>query len=584
MADQSSDIIKQLQVNLGKILRNYLEPNVSSQHIKLTFSWAQTLVKHCQSHPNLLFSQPQLYKTQLSNTNNLVFNACVYTCLVAARNKVDKLVVTQLVCTTLSLLAIEQQNIDNQREPYKTAPNKEMHSKLAALKLLLRKYQQPIWDMGCKLYPLTQGKKSAKLHQFNHLQSLIYIGYRLGWLCTYRQTTEHIKFSRAVKQLCLQSPSHWYQVYTPLLEYPRLVPIGSFIKLIDESVHLIVMVTEDGYVIAPIKESSDKNTSKAVTKFRHISANKIKQDYASQPLKNLRKLDNWWNQQLDNFVAGIPQLKSVSAYPTLLPLQTAPSSLLIVQDQLNNINTEISIIVKAIEQDRTYVEKIQHAASAYNRTKQNVTTLQHGLTMLGFERANHVLLQFALLSRLNQEYFPQQKSLIIFSELFAAITAELAIQTQIIAEEQAKTVAYFALSRLFTLPTLRTQVDWPFENQDHFKIENLFTVKGCQSLQDGAVILAKAWQQERSIVSVLTHYADSKALVNAHSGMVTKVGFLLGLSLIKAKQVHFPKYKPCPTSDTYTQVALRQLTIVETELNQSIQHAVVKFNYYSPYK
>ena len=98
------------------------------------------------------------------------------------------------------------------------------------------------------------------------------------------------------------------------------------------------------------------------------------------------------------------------------------------------------------------------------------------------------------------------------------------------------------------------------------------------------MILAKAWQQERSIVSVLTHYADSKALVNAHSGMVTKVGFLLGLSLIKAKQVHFPKYKPCPTSDTYTQVALRQLTIVETELNQSIQHAVVKFNYYSPYK
>lgn len=572
----ASDLIKQLHIELAKILKAYLQPELTPWHIKLVYTWSQTLLKQCEVNPDLLFAQPQLYKTQLSYVNNLAFNACIYTCLVAARNKVDKSVIIQLTSATLSMFAIEQQQISSSKD---IAELPCLSAKGKTLKKMLEKYQQPIWCNALYTWLGTHRKNTAKLNQLN---SIIRIGTHFALLCTPRTNQKPVTFVKALKQLCLQSPNKWYQMLIPLLDYPSLIPTGSFIKLQDQSLHIVLFVSRRSFVIAPVEKLTDTNHNQKGTSFRLIDPDKIKQHYASQPLKNLQRLDLWWNNKLEDFVAKHSQLEKKRIFIKLQPLQAAPQSLLVIQDQLNNMNTDIKIILKAIEKDPSYVEKIKHAATACNKKTQKIITLQHGLSMLGFERANYVLLEHSLLSRLSQEYFPLQKRIMIFSELYALIAAELATKTRFISNEQAKTTAYFVISRLYTLPTIRTLHNWPINNKDHFKLENLFMIKGANTLKDGAVILAKAWQQDNIIQATLSHCDLPFSEIKTQPKLTTQFALLLGLGLIRAKQLYFPEFYTCQATKNYINSALQALSLTDIELNTAILTASTKFTFCSP--
>ena len=136
-------------------------------------------------------------------------------------------------------------------------------------------------------------------------------------------------------------------------------------------------------------------------------------------------------------------------------MQTAPASLLVIQDQLNHSNADIAVIVKAIENEPVYAHQLQVSASISNRQKQPIQNIQQCLAMLGFERANSILLQHSLMSRLNQQYFPIQQRLLTFSQFFVFIAENLADETKLVSPELASTTANFVVSRLFTLPAIR---------------------------------------------------------------------------------------------------------------------------------
>ncbi|MEP3925711.1 MAG: HDOD domain-containing protein, partial [Gilvibacter sp.] len=269
-----------------------------------------------------------------------------------------------------------------------------------------------------------------------------------------------LSFPNAIKHLSFICCQKWYTLIVPLLAYPCLIPVGSYVRLQDGSLHIVLSISIDGIVTKPLANKSTKELDSAKAGIQFTAIQQIAKVYPCQQLKRFNQLNLWWGTELEQWLFHNKDNTQKAAFDLIRPFQHAPASLLVIQDQLNHVDSDITLIIKAIEKDPTYAQQLQAAASLINRQKQTVQNTQHGLAMLGFERTNSLLLEFSLLSRLNQQYFPLQPALLTFSEIFINIVSKLASNTKITTPELARTAAYFLISRLFTLPNFRTLNHW----------------------------------------------------------------------------------------------------------------------------
>lgn len=589
----SSGIIKQHYISLVKLLKIYQNQDIGQTHLKATQQFCKALLATAKTNPNLTFAQPQLYKSQLPYITNLAFNTCVNTCLFAARNKIDESVSIQLMSASLSLIASNQTSINehdlNTDEKIQTAILFKVNNTLTKQ---LKAFNQYIWADVYSIHSNAHKVSLSALNKFTLLQSLAYLSIRLALICTPNKRIKALKFAQAFKQLCLVCPAHWYQNLSPLLRYPSLSPPGTVIKHHDGSILIILAISEHGLIVKPMmaktkqdgeNEQVEIRTQKGEATFKIIAVKRLTQCYASQAIKDLNKLKYWWNDEFEIYCAethvektqspkGIQKIvQRVEPFEKKLALQSAPPSLLVIQDQLTNINTDIAVITKAIEKEPAYIQQLQQSASIRNRQKQPVETIQHGLAMLGYERTSSLLLEHSLLLRLNQEYFPLQKQLLIFSGLYASIASEIANKNKSLSAETLSSTAYFVLSRLFTIPQLKTQLKWQTGTSKHFEIASLIQVKGKETLKDGAVVLAKAWQQNSQILDVLKYY-DSADLIQ-NKKIVRQLAYVLGLSLIIAKDIYFQPQEKCNDTQNYIKSALAELGLQAQDLAIIGQHA-----------
>ncbi|MCF2948419.1 hypothetical protein L0668_09900 [Paraglaciecola aquimarina] len=581
----SSEIIKQHYISLVKLLNIYRTKNISKLHLHDTHRFCQTLLTDIKVHPDLVFAQAQLYKAQLPYTTNLAFNACLHVCLLGVRNKVDESVCVQLMCTALSILGSNQSafSANNSQNNPKDKPQLKKNSLFANL---LKKHNQHIWQATYPSITFLNHQDNESLKQLTKLQSLLVIGYKFSLLCTPNKAGKESKtvtFHHAFKQISLLVPAHWYQYLTPLLEYPSLTPPGSFIKHKDNSLRIVVAIDERGLVVKPMQvkpKAVTKEAKGSASDIEVISRDKISQCYAAQSINNISKLKYWWDSGFDSYTTENSTANHIQPFTKKLALQSPPASLLVIQDQLTNINTDISVITKAIEKEPSYVQQLKQSATIGNRQQQPVESIQHGLAMLGYERTSCLLLEHSLLSRLNQEYFPLQKQLIVFSSFYAAIASELASHCKLMTIELVSSTSYFVLSRLFTLPQLKTQINWQISPKRYFELANLINVKANDTLKNGAIVLAQAWQQNNAIMRALKSYDSVEVLNNQTKN--NQLGFMLGLSLIKAQEVYFDIQINCQDTQKYLDSAVNALNITELEMTQITQTAIDKSVIYSP--
>jgi hypothetical protein len=192
-----------------------------------------------------------------------------------------------------------------------------------------------------------------------------------------------------------------------------------------------------------------------------------------------------------------------------------------------------------------------------------------------------------LLSRLNQQYFPLQQTFLAFSHFFALIAGELAVKTNSISSELARTTAYFVISRLFTLSAIRTLpykgISAPIKVCKHptFKVASIVAVKESESLKNGAFLLANAWQQNKQVLKVLQHY--DLALSDPPSKPSTRqFCYLLGLSLCMSQEYYFLKTEHSKETSSYIKTALGELNMSQAELNNLINDIISNSNVISP--
>jgi hypothetical protein len=574
-----AEIVKQHYIALAKLLKSYRTAPLDRNLLKASHHFCKGLYEGAKAHPDLIFAQTQLYKPQLPFVVNLALNSAVLTCLLSVRNKFDPSVTIQLMCGSLSIYALEQSSVEKHYqsdEKNEKSETTEIGLKNDEFAQLLKTNQQHVWLSSyllcCKIH-LTHYPRDSLT---TPIKALTYMANKFALLCTPHKQTKPISFANAIKHLSVKCCQKWYPLLMPLLEYPSLSPSGSYVRLRDGSLHIVLSLSIEGLVTKPLptKQSTGGQSDKADIQL--IPAGQVIQGFPCQPLNNFTRLSQWWDTDLiapffssDN--------KQIMAFDSILPMQTAPAALLVIQDQLNHINANMAVIVKAIEKEPAYAQQLQVSASISNRQKKTVQNIQHGVAMLGFERTNSILLQHSLLSRLNQHYFPLQQALLTFSHFFVFIVAEMAAKTKLVSPESASSTAYFVLSRLFTLPTTRTLNDWETSALPSFKVASLVKVKETENLKNNAYLLANAWQQNKQILEVLQHYdIVMEKKINPRSSR--QFCYLIGLSLILAQEHYFSGRTRCKETNLYFKAGSSELGLSQTELRDMMTDIISSKN------
>jgi HD-like signal output (HDOD) protein len=576
----SAEIVKQHYIALAKLLKIYRTAPLDRHLIKASHDFCKSLYSAAKKHPELIFAQPQLYKPQLPFIVNLTFNSAALTCLLAVRNKFDPSVTMQLMCGSISIYALEQASIE---EHYQTDKDNlqslinKIGLRKAKFSQLLKTNQQQIWlstYLLCSHIHLTYYPRTSLT---SPITALAYMANKFALFGTPNKQRQATSFAHIIKHLSLECCPKWYELLTPLLQYPSVSPLGSYIRLRDGSIHIVLSLSSKGLITKPIPSKQSVLAHSDKTVIQLTSAEKVIHSYPCQQLKRFTRLSQWWSADLIDWIANNKEHQHITAFAPILPVQSAPASLLVIQDQLSHINADIRVISKAIEKEPAFAHQLQVSASISNRKKQPIQNIQQSLAMLGFERTNHILIQHALLSRLNQQYFPLQQALLTFSQFFVFIVAELATKTKLASPELARTTAYFLMSRLFTLPSIRSLNYWGRSTLASFQLEDLIKVKETQNLKHDGFLLANAWQQNKQMLAVLQQYdLVMQKLDNKQS--TRQYCYLLGLSLTLAQEYYFSEATRSKVTELYFNAGLVELGMSQAEVMNMMTNIVSSTN------
>jgi hypothetical protein len=560
-----AEIVKQHYIALAKLLKSYRTEPLDINILKATHLFCKSLYEAAKAHPDFIFAQPQLYKTQLPFVVNLAFNSTVLTCLLAVRNKFDLSVTIQLMCGSLSIYGLEQSSIEKHYQTDAKSEAKPVGHKNAKFIQLLKTNQQNIWLCNYQLCSHIHLNSYPRANLTTPITALTYLANKIALICTPNKLKPCISFAFAIKQISSQCCSKWYALIIPLLRYPSLTPPGSFLRLQDNSIHIVLSISANGLVTKPLPAKQSVGEQSDKLRPQHTITEKVSKGFPCQQLSSFSRLSQWWNTDLMECLSNISEYEQIKVFDSALPKHIAPASLLVIQDQLNHTSANMTVIVKAIENEPEYVHQLQISATNNNRQKHLVQNIQHCLAMLGFERVNSILLQHSLLTRLNQQYFPLQQRLISFSQFFVFATRELALKTKLVSPDLACTTAHFVVSRLFTLPSIRTLIHWPKHTIPTFKVASLIKTKETENLKNDAFLLASSWRQNKQILDVLQHYDVIK------QSQITKrstrqLCYVIGLGLILAQEDYFLEKSRCKETTSYIKDGLIELGISKAEL------------------
>ncbi|MFT2091627.1 HDOD domain-containing protein [Paraglaciecola sp. 2405UD69-4] len=532
--------IKEQYIGLTKLLNLYKNQKLDKDIVKATHIYCTSLFRLAQEKPDKIFAQPKLYKKQLPYLVNVTFNACVYTGLLGVRNMFDPSLTIQLMCASLSMYALDQtlsNSIYHTPKPLPKAAKVKLKEKHSSFLTLLQKFNLTPWISALKLSTLIHKPSSTIFTLESPIIKVTYLANRIAILITPNTRFKHCTFASALKYLASSLPMSWYDTLTPLMFYPGLLPPGSYIKRKNGDVCLVIALTDSSLVTRLVKPGPNHNPVNLNSIIKILTTDTL-HPFPAQAIANLDKVNEWWDDRFDDWKKIQKHEKHIEAFPKVLPIQRAPASLLILQDQLKQTNINQLVIEKAIASDPFYSEHILRTAGSSNRQKQKIHTIKHGLAMLGLENSGYLLQQYSLIARLNQEYFPLQKSFLSFSQLMANIAGELAFLAKISTSEMAKSLCYFALSRLFSMPSFRLLTEWKLSKEKAFKLDSLINNSESQTLHKDALLLAKSWQLSRQSLSSLEKLGNIPIV----SSEPEKLGYLLGLSLVIAREIYFSDF------------------------------------------
>lgn len=575
-----ADLIKQQYVSLATLLTAYRSGPLTSELIQQTLQFCASLLHLAKSQPDATFAQLQLYKKKLPYVYNLTFNCCLYSALLGARNKINDTTSQQLMCAAVTLFAFEQKTI----EQYYSGNTDELAGKLnQRLCQVLQKTRQETWLGAYQLCPdihRNLGVKIGQLDRVSKCQAIILIAARLALLTTPNSRFKKYNFAHALRKTIIASPGTSYPLFAPLLDYPGLVPPGSYVRQEDSDYAVVLAVTGHNLIVCSMG-AKDENGAAPIS---CLDKGTIKRSYTAEGFSRFDKISQWWGKdwaQYQTSLTTAPGVGLTTPFNHSYNIRRPPLTLVDIQTQLNEPEQDIKKLAKAIAEEPAFATHLQNTASHSSREKLPVVAIQHGLMMHGFARSGSIIMQQALLSRVNQHYFPLQHYFINFTQLRGYLASCLAKACDLGLPEQACTLAYFANSGLFTHPALKTQTQWLRGETQTFDMAQLIVCPNSQQLGLQAVSLAQDWHQpSHEIVALRTYHHLPKPQTNNDDS--AKLAALLGMSLLLARQVFFAEPQLCIQGQQYLENALLLLDLNQQDIESIKQQSVAYCHMYSP--
>lgn len=564
-------LIKQQYQSLHKLLAFYRRPAPEPDLVQKTLDFNNALLGLAKQYPDLTFAQIHLYKASLPRHYNLAFSAILMTALLCVRNRFNETTTIQLMSAALSIfgLAEEASNVDqSEQSGLAKVTHHEPLAKISpdtAFCRILTQYQQGVWLQGYRhgLWLNKTFKEHLNLLQHESIDtSALALAIRLTLMMHNPQKKTKQSFQSALALVVQNSPSAQAQLLEPLMAYPSVTPPGTYVMLDDGPLALVIGIAGDKLLCYP--QSTSRHISTHSSHFT-VDRVRVKHAYPAQAIKKLSNLTTWWGNNWQLFEQE-SNTKAESPFMQSFKMSRPPATLTAIQSQLNKPIQDINKLSLAIAREPSFAQHLRKTASQSSRQKLPIKDIQHGLMMHGFERSGSIIMQQALLSRLNQHHFPLQRAFISFVQLRGHIAASLAKIGNIGIPEQASTLAYFACVGLFTHVQLKIQTQWQKSNRTSYDMTSLVRCVKPEQLRSHAVSMAEAWQQRRHEIVALNNYHDANYLTENKRSPQVELAAILGISLMLARELYFSDAKRCVQSQQYCNSACKALRINVQEL------------------
>ncbi|MBN7821409.1 hypothetical protein [Bowmanella yangjiangensis] len=342
--------------------------------------------------------------------------------------------------------------------------------------------------------------------------------------------------------------------FVPLLDslfpFPGLLPPGTAVRLPDKTSALILSLTADGYLVRHISSPAQLKT----VPVWQLHQEEVQEVLATQVVENIEELGLRWDAQWHNMQSQTEAISacSKSSYPIAQP----PAKLIVIQDLLGHAEPDLDKLARHIADEGFLAHQLNEDASRRARLKLQFVEVKHALLFQGLARTRHLLIQQALLSRVNQHYFPLQESLLQMTQVLVNSMEVLANQNGTAEHGEVKTLGYFACAGLFTNTWLKGRVKLPQSASPNYSLTGLLAVPQADELIKHAIALAQGWKQDSQLIQALRYHASPAPQIPRPA---RRLGCLLGLGLLMTRQIWFGESET--TEMDYYQEAMAYLRL-----------------------
>ncbi|GAB3021999.1 hypothetical protein [Bowmanella dokdonensis] len=366
-------------------------------------------------------------------------------------------------------------------------------------------------------------------------------------------------------------PASFYPLLDALAAYPGILPAGTVLQTA-QCQALVLSVCRDGLLCRRLSGDMATPHLELIETSSVLTVRPPSTWPDPQQVSSL--WDSHWQTRLDELV--VSPYRPASAYPISQP----PAKLLVIQEMLANPLPEVELIAEHITAEGFLARQLKESASQRSRMNLRLQEVKHALLYQGCERTSHLLIQQALLNRLNQHYFPLQEALLQITRLLVTLLDALAARQGKFQPEAVMTLGYFACSGLFTHKKLKARLRLPGQGPQSYNINHLLILDASDQLQSHGVKLAQAWQQPPSLIEALRCHNSLPEQIRSKAG-VQQMACLLGLALIHTRQIYFSTEPGQPDSE-YQHQALQLLTLTREDVRQARITAVEQSRCYCP--
>jgi hypothetical protein len=442
----------------------------------------------------------------------------------------------------------------------------------------IKRLDQQIWASSlipvARLLPLRQ--KAGFYRRFTRLSQPQLLLMLVALLSIDRHKDSSQKqWHQTLRMLARQLPCSCYNLLEPLLLAVGLVPPGSMLQLQDESIAILLSHTPHARLIKRYY-SHNKSFSEEVEVIAATEAIRPRPAYG---MTSLSLADRLWDK---NWLSLHQETEGAAGWwPQTHPLSKPPAKLLAIQDLLRQDEPDVDMISRHIAAEGFLARQLKYTASQRSRMKLKLEEVKHALLFQGFERTSSILVQQALLNRLNQQYFPLQQHMLQFCILLGHVLEALAGKQSKLQAESLVTLGYFFCSGLFISAALKRRIRLPARAEEMFSLDQLFSLPTGVSCTRQSLTLTKAWQQEKSCLDAIRchHQLPSDSELK---GVGKTLATTLGLGLMISRQLYFADQPTRGRNSIYQQQAMQLLQLESEDIQDVMTQAQQNSQCYWP--